>query len=404
MEEIGPADHADPDAGSTMRDLYAALAALAREAADLCDPAARAVAMRFPPHMRLWLYGRLVDDATGRLAQLATVCPGALTFAFALENAGAVWAAALEGAGSRLVADAIAGRRLGRALNDAVGAWATGAERLSACIDRADPVWERVWSSFGQERKRLLDRQLLLIRRAGPMVASTSLFLPPPIAFAPEDIPRAVRDNARWFAITKCSRLLLAAPESDSRARLEGLSAFVSRTAPELARLSGRGTHRALLESIRDYAVATGRWPVRASSARHVVEETRRWHERIALARQLHDVRELCPAMGGDPDAPLARPPIDAWREGPNEIAPVATVRALLDEGGLMQNCVSSMWSSVAHGDTAIYHATIHGTPLTVAVRRAGNAWKIVEAKRNKNREPTAEDWTVLRRWETQLA
>jgi hypothetical protein len=78
----------DPDASGTMKAVFATLAALARDAAALCEPGARGIAMRFPPHLRLWLYGLLVADPTGRLAQVSAVCPGALTFAFALERSG----------------------------------------------------------------------------------------------------------------------------------------------------------------------------------------------------------------------------------------------------------------------------------------------------------------------------
>jgi PcfJ-like protein len=387
----------DPNAKQTMRDVYGALAALQREAAERCEPSARAIALRFPPHLRLWLYARLTEDPRRRLAQLSTVCPGALTFAFGLTGAGRLG----KKAGARLLADVVAGRRLDRALADAIEAWATDATDRALVASRVDPVWDRVRRVSGVERERLLSLQTLLVRRAGPMVATTTLFLPPPVSFAPEDIPGAVRDNARWFSFVKCSRLLLAPPDEDS-ARLEGLSAFISKNAPALA---GRGRGlipRTIVGCLRDYAVATNRWPVRTSSGQFL-EDAMQWHDRMAAITSLAELAELTPDQPLDPKAPLPHPPVGDWRDGDVDVAPVTSVGGLINEGNEMRHCVAASHGSVARGRTAVYHATIEGKPLTIEIGRHHLGWRIQEAKGFANREPTAAEWSALRRWEAEL-
>jgi hypothetical protein len=396
-------DSSDPDAPATMRAVYAALAGLEREAAALCDPGARNVVMRFQPHLRFWLYGRLVGDPSGRLEQLAAVCPGALFFAFALEHSGH---SAEKDASARLLADVIAGRRLDRALGDAIEVWAAeAADRAIGAPEHIDPVWDRVYRASGAERQRLLARQQLLIRRAGPMVATTNLFLPPPISFVAEDIPLKVRDNARWFSMVKCSRLLLAEPVEGERQRCECLAAFVSKNAVALRRGGGMTRPGTLVGALRDYAVATNRWPVRATGGWYL-DDAARWHEQIAVIRGVAELQELVAGPPIDPQSPLPGPPIGEWRDDAGSlIAPVTSVGGLIEEGNLMHHCVASKYPEVARGSSAIYHASIEGKPLTVEIKPlpAYGGWGIEEAKGIANREPSAAQWTVLRRWEAGL-
>ena len=244
-----------------MRRLYATLADLERTAADLCDQPSRRLALRFPFHLRFWAYARLVEDTTGRLAQLAEVCPGALTFAFGLQEATKRGAVDTGEAALRLLADVVSGRRLAAVLRDAVEAWAQGAAEMARESERWDPVWSRVAHARGAERQALLECQYLLIRRAGPMVPSTTLFLPPPLSFVAEDIPRAVRANARWFKAVKCSRSLLVGMPAAEPGRAEGFCGFISKNAQGLVRARDLELVRSRVESVRDYVVTTGRWP-----------------------------------------------------------------------------------------------------------------------------------------------
>jgi hypothetical protein len=388
----------DPDAPATMRALFAAYAGLEREAAALCDPIARTIAMRFPPHLRLWLYGRLVEDATGRLAQLAATCPGALTFAYGLEIAAAGWCSPADKAGTRLLGAAVAGRRLDRALRDAVEEWATAMEGSADDGGRLDPGWDRLRWAFGAEREWLLSRQQLLVRRAGPMVATTNLFLPPPISFAPEDIPRKVRDNARWFSVMKCSRALIGASSPDARARMEGFAMFVSRHAVAMARAGSPGGPRKIVGHVCDYAQATNRWPARSTGLRYL-DEVALWHERIAQVEGAAALAQLTPGLAISPASSLPEPPVGSWRDGDIEIAPLSSVGELIVEGHRMHHCVASRYQSVALGESAIYRATIGDKAVTVEIERKLVHWRIKEAKGFGDREPTTAEWAALRRW-----
>ena len=64
-----------------MREVHRTIRDVARPAAAVLDQEARKTALRYPTHMRMWLYRKLAKDTTGRLDQMALACPGALTFA-----------------------------------------------------------------------------------------------------------------------------------------------------------------------------------------------------------------------------------------------------------------------------------------------------------------------------------
>jgi hypothetical protein len=394
-------------ASETMRDLFAALAEIQREAADLCDASARTMALRFPFHMRLWTYARLVEDPSGRLAQLASVCPGVLTFAFGLESA-QDQAVAYAAAAHRLLSDVIQGRRLDAALDDALRAWASGAEERAAADKGWDPVWCRVARTSGADRDALLARQRRLIRQAGPMVPSTSLFLPPPLMFAPEDIPAPVRANARWFKVMKCSRLLLTTPDPLERDRVVGFCAFLSRRAPELPALGPESTPRGTVQALFDYVYANRRWPDRRTNVPRLVADAQLWHERRARPALLAELAQFVPQSGSAPNGPppaLPPPPSPPLRLDGAEIAPITTGQALIAEGWAMRHCVATRVAAVLLGLSYVYRATIQRQPLTVEVRRLadGSAWRICEARGFANRRPSFGEWEVLRRWEAQL-
>jgi hypothetical protein len=77
-----------PEITMLVRQVRATIREAACAAAALLDQGARKIALRFPAHMRMWLCRRLVADTSGRLAQLAQACPGALIFAYALAKLG----------------------------------------------------------------------------------------------------------------------------------------------------------------------------------------------------------------------------------------------------------------------------------------------------------------------------
>jgi len=159
--------------GRRMRDVFRDLAMAATLR---CDAAARAIALRFSPCMRWWLYGELVRDSSGRLAQLASACPGALVFAFALREQ-----PAFDPACDRMLADARLGIPLPRLLDAAIDRWRTSA--ASFVVEQgphAGAAWSRFFSATGPELEQVCRQQRLLVRRAGPRVAPSFLLTPPP--------------------------------------------------------------------------------------------------------------------------------------------------------------------------------------------------------------------------------
>ena len=247
----------------------------------------QAIARRFSDRAQAWVAGVLAADTTGRLAQLAETCPGAVIFAFALlshERARA-WRA-----GHGLLRDGIAGRPLDELLDAALQGWADGAHHMVAGWRRAGfpgrGIWHGVADTSGPARTRLLSAQRLLIHHAGAQVDEHSLWLPPPVAFSPEDIPADPRDNSTWFAVVKVHSTMAVIPTAAASPRARRLAEFVSRNALVVERTSlgseRRWQHKALL----DYAAATGDYPCRSTPASPYLDKVEAWHRKIAKASQ----------------------------------------------------------------------------------------------------------------------
>jgi PcfJ-like protein len=384
-----------PDA-SVLRRIYAESRALAVHAADRCDPDARRIALRFLPHARWFVYQRLTWDRSGRLAQLAASCPGAVLFALALRDcSGSDEAIA---ASERLLAGAVAGRKLKAILDEALESWLRLAEEPREPLK--DAPWARVRAAAPAERERIRRQQRLLVRRASSRVPTTLLWLPPPLHFAPEDIPPDVRGTAAWFRATKAAALMGPHPRLSEEAQLL-LSAFCSRHAVALKRLAHEGVP-VLRHEIIDHVAATGRAPERDSSPERVVADARRWHAEMAQAQGvadlggqlaidgLHDIRE---------DTPLPAAPFPAWSDHEISVRPLTTVGELFAEGRKMRHCVASYLGSILSGTYAIYSATVRDAPLTIALRTHGPRWYLAELKRFANREPTCYDHRAVARW-----
>ncbi|MSP16994.1 MAG: hypothetical protein EXR73_10345 [Myxococcales bacterium] len=391
-------------ARATMRDLYAQLRALAVLCADRCDPAARKLALRFGVHLRFEVYRHIVNDSTGRIGQLAASTPGALIFALALlDGAHGV----LERAGRRLLDAVVAGARLDRALDDAIVAWDAGTrQQRQIHYEPGDPTdaFERLFSATPTERRRLHDAQRLLIRRAGSHVASTSLFLPPPLDFAPEDIPRTPLANARWYRVMKSGRATLL-ENAGAPGRGFPLSRYLSRHALALYQLAGRRRLRQTLFNLLDYVIASGRVPSRMTDPARLLTESSEWHERIGVVQ---NVAELAALVARDASQPalanlvLPPPPFPAWSDADAEVAvrPVDSVAALVAEGLRMRHCVASYAPRVAAGSSAIYSITVADKPLTAELRRDfAGAWQLGQLYGQKNRRPTQRERSALRPW-----
>jgi hypothetical protein len=165
--------------------------------------------------------------------------------------------------------------------------WADGAHHMVAGWRRAGfpgrGIWHGVADTSGPARTRLLSAQRLLIHHAGAQVDEHSLWLPPPLAFSPEDIPADPRDNSTWFAVVKVHSTM---------------AEFVSRNALVVERTSlgseRRWQHKALL----DYAAATGDYPCRSAPASPSSTRSRRGIARSRRRVRLQVARHLATVEG----------------------------------------------------------------------------------------------------------
>ena len=391
-----------PEITILVRQVRATIREAACAAAALLDQDARKIALRFPAHMRMWLCRHLAADTSGRLAQLAQACPGALIFAYALAKLG--HRAGVGAAGGKLLRDAIAGRGLNEILDDAVAAWATGAVRL-AQNQRAPGerhlIWQRVVDARGGERQALLRAQRLLIRRAGAGVPSRTLWLPPPLAFAPEDIPARKLENARWFRVMKCFSPLLVSYEGLLLEYGRNICLFLSRHALSLHKREDLGhSDHSRISSLLDYVRAINDWPRRDSSATRLFEAAETWHRQIEQAQLMADAGRMVgqSLVGADGKTlPLPEPPCPGWHSGQDRIVPLRTAEEVLAEGAHMHNCVASYIPKVLANTAALYHGEIAGKPLTIQIAPAISGYRVVEAKTLGNAEPTAAQMRVLR-------
>jgi hypothetical protein len=383
------------EASRTMRGIYAHMRSLAMHAANRCNPAARSLALRFPIHLRLAAYQRIAEDRSGRIAQLAIACPGALGFSLALMDRGAV------DVGERLLAGVVEGRRINPVLDEAVEAWA---ESLREHVMRSEvprernPLWRRVARANRVELRCIRATQRLLLRRAAPAVSGAYLWLPPPIFFAPEDVPRAVRANAAWFRVTKCTGITLyAAGEPDEALRF-ALARFTSRHASAIwsARRRSRPIRDEVIE-LRDYLAAAGRFPSTRTDPFALMRESRRWHADVHRAElALRDVEEVDPAIL---EKPFPEPPLPAWKSAGVEVRAIANAKELIAEGRQMRNCVSARLDEIAAGRSAIYHAEVHGRPITIEILRRADGLELGDFRGFANRAPTKTERAALAPW-----
>jgi hypothetical protein len=391
-----------PEITMLVRQVRATIREAACSAAALLDQGARKIALRFPAHVRMWLCRQLAADTSGRLAQLAQACPGSLIFAYALAKLG--HRAGVGAAGAKLLRDAIDGRGLNDLLDDAVAAWAAGAERL-AQNQRAPGerhlIWQRVADARGSARQALLRAQRLLIRRAGAGVPSRTLWLPPPLAFAPEDIPARKLENARWFRVMKCFSPLLVSYEGLPLECGRNICLFLSRHAFLLHKREDLGhSDHSRVSSLLDYVRAINDWPRRSTSATRLFGAAETWHRQIEQVQLMADAGRMVgqSLVGADGKTlPLPEPPCPGWRSGDDHIVPLHTAEEVLAEGAHMHNCVASHIPQVLANMAALYHGEIAGKPLTIQIAPAISGYRVVEAKTFANDEPTAAQMRVLR-------
>ncbi len=201
-------------------------------------PAVRRVARLFHEDVRLEVAARLMNDPTGRLTQLAAVCPGVFTVS--------AFGAALDTACDL----AVRGRPL--------------AEVLAALGSRELPVRSR----------RSWARRLPFVRRATAAVAPEALWLCYPPGIALGDVPKELARNAAWFTA------VAAFVRSGSPTRL---APFVSARGAELGVLDDE-VLSSLFRRLTVRGTRLGRWPSRKTTVAAARELVATWPAGAATA------------------------------------------------------------------------------------------------------------------------
>ena len=361
---------------ATLNQLDNHVRALARLAAERCEPRVRAVARRFTPRDRLRVYGAIVADVSGRVAELASTSPGALLFALAIERRDRTTG---QDAARRFLDEVVAGRKFKRALDEIVAAWAESTTALA-------------WLS-PEARQRVVNNQRSLVRRAGPRVRSVLLDSPPPLAFAPEDIPRSIGANAIWYGIVKSFRPLLAGSKVHGDSQHIALSRFVSANALTLQRMAPRDSGpSSAIEAIATWAITNAVTIARRSSVNALLTRCDEWlyetytRERTAFARSFGE-------------ASLAPPPFADVSTETFGIRALMTAGDLCREADEMDNCVATLIDAALCGEMAIYSANVDGRRLTVAVAREDGAWRLGEIEARSNAPATDRERDVVLVW-----
>lgn len=395
------------------------LRAVARAAHERLDPAAVGIARAFHPRARFWVYAAVVGDRTGRVGQLARTCPGALLLSLARELAPERRGKASPGPVWRFVWEsAILGTPLRALVRGAIERWGS----LPPC--RGDARKRLLEDATDLERAALLERQRLLVRRAGPLVRHRDLDRAGLAAFAPEDIPRDPVGNAAWFRLSAIASHGLAcvpAPEVVQR-----LARFFSRRALLVTRFADEvrlgsalpgsdGRIHELAEHVAGFSLVTGRLPALSGDPFSFLEAASRWRwvdttglsellGRLAAldlgeVTSIRTLGEHVPLWDRDRrpfPAPPSGPPVPRLRAEPL-LSPVALVR----EGVEQRNCVPSLLGEAVAG-TFFLFSVRHGRErltLSVSRRRSGAGFELADLLGPENRKPSPTAAVLVRRW-----
>jgi len=358
---------------------------IARDLEQVMVPHGLRAARAFTAPEPWWfVYGVAADDDSGRVSQLAEVCPGLLLMALGLFREHSVKVS------QQIIKGVVAGLRLPRLLDMAARAWLHQHLVQLVQIELPGPP--------SDENGQLVTSQRIRIRRASARVPVELLFQPPPPAMIPGDIPSSPEQNRCWYTYTSHPAL----PWSDdlhprmlSERQKAGLSRFLSRWWPSLLASCPpreRDDPAGQLGHIVDYLEATGRVIDRKTSPARLVEDMARW------------VVDLGSSRRQPPNLPLQTQGLTAWQGPACTIRPLATVAELVDESRTMRHCVASMAAHGVAGHAVYLHGEVHGEPVTIEVRRdPAGGFRITEAKGRDNRSLAAKEWEALACWLDEL-
>lgn len=380
------------EASLVMKTIYADLRSIAVHVANVCSQPHRHAALRFLQPIRFRIYRELLNDKTGRLLQVSHSHPGVLIFAMALREHGKN----SKQISHSLISDIISGKPLNFAIDKAIDGWLQTAKEIVQLYSpdslryENNPAWYRVLNASTTERERIRSQQRILVKGAGPQVAPTFLWLPPPIWFCPEDIPRKVRANARWFQVMKQSSCFLSYGSADEMAYRLGLASVVSKNVDALYGPRFRSPD---IAELLDYLEAVKIVPNRKSNLERIIDESAEWH--VRFGRKTTSTSDV--AL---PQILIASKTHDL------EIVPISSSAELDIEGRQMRHCVFSRLPQAKKGKRFYVSARFGKRRLTVEVRKrdivTGNSSQqltISEIKGRSNSLPHDKEIAALQEW-----
>lgn len=321
----------------------------------------RRYALKFSSNTRLGVYYLLLSDKSGRLMQLADAYPGVLIFAVALARQKSIGKKIAQ----KLIQDIVFGKK------------------LNQCIDDAIHAKTKVYSLLLEEpinNKSPLVEQRIFIKKAKSRVTPTALLLPPPLKFAPEDIPQTVQENARWYKTMRKSAKLFSDDVPEETQLRIALSACLSKNHQHIRKTTS-------VNQLFDYLQYAGIKPDRNSNIPRLLKQSRQWHRvirRMPLVVHYCDKFSYCLPEFDAPDI---------------SIKPITTAEALIQEGMEMSHCVASCITFACQGRRAYAHAVIANETLTVEAFVNSHLFSLGEVKGKCNKLPSQSAIRVLRGW-----
>ena len=355
------------------------MARIAEHLAPLFMEDAVKAARAFPPTggVRWWMYCAAANDASGRVAQQMTICPGPLLMAMALgQESGS------EERG-QVLARIVAGGKLTAVVREAAEQW-----RQAVCTGGPWPAM----MAQGPVDEATRQAQRIRIRRAGPRVPPTLLRMPPPPYLVPEDIPHDPIKNHKWFEVTTNANLHRAL-ELLTSAQGEGLCKFISHNYEScrwnpLPDLLFPDTFQ--VDHLVDFLRDTGGRITRKASPDGLSRRLEQWQTALRLG-----------SVGLPRDTPTIKVEIPDWADDGDKIRPLRTAGALYHESSRMNHCVAWRVRDAAAGRALLFHGEVRGGRITVEIRPGDEAGRyvLVQAAGHSNRPLNRAQWRVVRRW-----
>jgi len=330
-------------------------------------------ARRFPLAwgMRWYVYKEATNDETGRVAQMAEVCPGLLILCKALADREA------EEMADILLEVVVHGHKLGKVLDVAPLAWAE-AQKL-----------QPGWPGYTGDEEYVTQR--LRIRHAPPYVPPWLLWAGVPGYLAPEDIPAEEAERLAWFRATtgtwvgRAKRLL-------SQEQLNSLFRFLSFN---WRRVSRRQQEMAeewapYMDHIVDYLRFTGRLLQREGRFGRLEERMGRWETALARRDSDYPPETVLPTFG-----------LQDWQGERARFVPIRTAGDLTLESQRMGHCVGAYAGWALEGSSVFAHGEIRGRSVTVELEPDEDTgeFHLVQAAGRKNRHLALEEMEVVWEW-----